>query len=185
MENNNSNFISLIIEICPIIIFFIIYKFYDVYYATITIIVFSFVQMILSRYLKGKVSMFSVIAFLLVLIFGGLTVLFKNDIFIKIKPTILYFAISTIFLISHFVGAKQPIIIKLLKNKVDVPKKLWSKISYSWIIFFIFIGLLNLYIAYNCVTDIWVYFKLFGIAFLFIVFIALQLTYIYICFKKE
>ena len=73
------------IEIIPIMLFFIAYKYYDIYIATYTIIFFSFFQILLSRYIKGKFQNLQILTFFLFLCFGTMTIVLRNEIFIKIN----------------------------------------------------------------------------------------------------
>ena len=163
-----------IVELMPVILFFIFYKIYDIYIATYTIIIFSFFQILLFRYLKGRFQTMQMLTFFLFLCFGGMTIFLKNEIFIKIKPSILYIIMSMIFYISHFIGADKPMIKKIIGGKIRLPMQVWYNLSYSWIAFFIILSLLNLYIACNYETYIWMYFKLFGMMVISICFIILQ-----------
>ena len=101
------------------------------------------------------------ITLILVLTLGAATVLFKNEMFIKWKPTAVYWIFALILLGSQFIGSK-PAIEHLMGNKIALPKEAWQKLNFSWTLFFIVMGTVNLYVAYNFNTDVWVNFKMFG-----------------------
>ena len=105
--------------------------------------------------------------------------------FVKIKPSVMYLIFSLMLYISHFIGSERPIIRKLLGKSFNLPNKIWFHLSYSWIAFFIFLSLLNLYIAYNYETDTWVNFKIFGLFSISIIFIISQFFFITKYIRKD
>ena len=172
------------IEIIPIMLFFIAYKYYDIYLATYTIIFFSFFQILLSRYIKGKFQNLQILTFFLFLCFGTMTIVLRNEIFIKIKPSILYSILITIFYISHIIGYQKPIIQSTLEKQFNLPSKMWFFLSYVWIIFFVSVSSLNLYIAYSYNTDTWLYFKVFKLMLISFFFMISQFFFIIKYIKK-
>ena len=121
----------------------------------------------------SKMQFFNLI---IILVFGGLTIFMHDETFIKIKPTILYWSFALTLIITFYVFKKnliQSVMGSELKLNTDQSESIWKKINLSWILYFIFLGGLNLYIANNYSQDIWVNFKLSTIGLLF-VFIVLQ-----------
>lgn len=177
---------KLLFEFLPIIAFFIAYKAYDIYYATVVIIVIMALQLGYSWFRKHEIKKVQLISLVIVAVLGGLTLSLRNPIFIKWKPTIIYWLLAITFAVSHFIG-KKTIIQHLLGQKVDVPENVWRRINLYWIAFFIAVGALNIYVLYNFSTDTWVNFKLFGLLGLTVVFIIAQSLYLarYITNKDE
>jgi intracellular septation protein len=109
---------------------------------------------------------------------------FHNPIFVKWKPTVIYWLFSLIFLGSHFIGKKTLIqrffTSALEKNGTShaVPDKVWKKLNMAWIVFFASLGLVNLWIAYSFSTDAWVNFKLYGVMGCFLLFTFAQTFYL-------
>src|SRR6185369_5410660 len=129
--------------------------------ATVVVIAATVAQIAWVWFRHGKVDKMLWVSLVLVVVFGSLTLIFQDETFIKWKPTILYcvFAISMGF--SALVMKKNAIKL-MLGEQLTLPEAVWSKVNLSWIVFFIFMGFLNLFIAFNFSTDVWVNFKLFG-----------------------
>jgi len=145
----------------------------DIYFATIALMISYSIGMLVLYKLEGKLSRMHQIMWLVIMLFGGLTVFFKNELFIKWKPTIANWAIGTAFLGSHFIG-KQPLIKTMMSSTVALEEKKWITLSWLWIVFFIVCGVLNILVAYNFSTEAWVKFKVFGLFGLTILFSILQ-----------
>ncbi|HLO61855.1 MAG TPA: septation protein A [Azonexus sp.] len=141
--------------------------------ATVVVIVATVIQIVWVHFRHGKVDKMLWISLGLVVVFGGLTLFFQNEVFIKWKPTILYwvFAISMAF--SSLVLKKNPMK-AMLGEQMSLPEAVWNKVTLSWIAFFAVMGVLNLVIAFNFPTDTWVNFKLFGGMGLMLVFVLAQ-----------
>ena len=121
-------------------------------------------------------SCLNLISFLSILILGGATLLLKDDIFIKWKPTAVYWFLATALLFSQ-IFSKKPLMQHLAESTIQMPDKIWRQINLSWCIFFAAMGIANLYVVYNFDTNVWVNFKLFGTLGLTIVFITCQSIY--------
>jgi intracellular septation protein len=168
---------KLLFDLFPVILFFIAYKMYDIYTATAVIIVASIAQ-VAYFYLKHKrVEKMHVITLVLILVLGGLTLILQDEDFIKWKPTIVNWGFALVFLGSHYIGQKS-IIQRMMDQALTLDAHIWLRLSWMWIAFFIFSGLVNLYVAFNFDTDTWVNFKLFGLMGMTLVFIVLQGLYI-------
>jgi intracellular septation protein len=163
-------------EFLPILAFFIAFKAFDIYIATGVAIAITLLQMIWLLWRKRPISKMQIFNFIVILIFGGLTIFLHDETFIKIKPTILYWSFALVLIIS-FYGFKKNLIESVMGKELELnvknPQSIWAKINLSWITYFIFLGALNLYIANNYSQDIWVDFKLSTIG-LLIVFIVIQ-----------
>jgi len=112
----------------------------------------------------------------LIFVLGGATLIFHKVIFIKWKPSIIYWLFSLLLIGSQFIG-KMTLIHRMIGDKIVLPKKIWSRVNLSWGIFFLLMGFLNLYVVYHYSTSSWVNFKLFGTLGLTIVFVFLQVIY--------
>ncbi len=168
---------KFLFDLFPVILFFIAFKTYDIYVATVVVIVATIAQIAWVWYRHRKVDTMLWISLALVLIFGSATLLLHDESFIKWKPTILYwlFAIA-IYGSNQFFN--RNLIRKMLEEQVKLPEPLWPRLSHAWVAFFVVMGCLNLYIAFRFSTDDWVNFKLFGGMGLMIVFIVAQGLYL-------
>lgn len=124
----------------------------------------------------GKVDRLLWISLALVVSLGGLTLFFRNENFIKWKPTALYLVMGCGLLIADWAG-KSPLK-ALLGEKITLPPLIWKKLAWMWAVFFGFLAGLNLFVAYQFSTDTWVNFKLFGLTGLLFVFIVGQGLYL-------
>lgn len=120
----------------------------------------------------------ALITFVLVVVFGGLTLFFHNDEFIKWKVTVIYALFAGALLVSQWV-MKKPLIQRMLGKELTLPQPVWSKLNLAWAVFFILCGLANIYIAFWSPQNIWVNFKVFGLTALTLIFTLLSGIYIY------
>jgi intracellular septation protein len=158
-----------IFEYLPLIIFFIFFKFGDLYWATGSLIVTSALQILYYIIKKKPIPKRNWIFFGLIAVFGGLTIFFHDDAFIKWKVTI----INTLFAVALIVSNhlfKKNLIKEMLGEGLTLPENIWTKLNLAWAIFFLFCGTLNIYIAYNFELETWVNFKVFGLMGLTFVF---------------
>lgn len=100
------------------------------------------------------------IGLIIIVVFGGATLVLQDESFIKWKPTVLYWAMGLGFLIA-FAFKRNPIKL-MMQAQVSLPEPAWKTLLYAWVSFFMVMGILNIWVAYTFSTDIWVDFKLFG-----------------------
>lgn len=172
---------QLFYEIFPVFLFFLAFKFYDIYVATVVGIVTTLLQVIVTRAWTGKWDRKQIITLAVFALFGGMTLYFHDPIFVKWKPTIVFWAFSLAILGYHLVMRKplmQRLMQNMLQEKAAIPLSVWKRLDLIWALFFITLGCINLYIAYNYSNDAWVNFKFYGITaalFLFSIFQAFYL----------
>ena len=168
------------LDFFSVFLFFIAFQFYGIYVATTVGIITSALQAIIYRLIKKKWDYKQVITFVIFSFFGGMTLYFHNPIFVKWKPTIIFWIFAIIILFSHFFMEK-PVMQRLLEPAFDqklTAKHIWHKINVAWVIFFILLGSINLYIAYYYSNDAWVNFKFYGILGPIFIFSLLQSVYL-------
>ena len=141
--------------------------------ATVVVIAATVAQIVWVRLKHGKVDKMLWISLALVSVFGSLTLIFQNENFIKWKPTILYWIFAGSIAFSSLV-LKKNAIRGILGEQLTLPESLWQRVNLSWMVFFAFMGGLNLFVAYQFSTDTWVNFKLFGGMGLLFVFVLGQ-----------
>ncbi len=167
-----------LLEFFPIILFFIAYKLYDIYVATAVVIGATIVQ-VLAYWIKyRKVETMQWVTLGLILVMGGATLYLQNEQFIKWKLTIIEWLFGGVFLISQFVGPKT-FIERMMGSNLELPDPIWKRLNISWALFFIGVGCLNLYVMHHFSTDDWVDFKTFGVPGLMVVFIVIQMLFLY------
>lgn len=164
---------KILFDFFPIALFFISYKLFGIYYATFVAITTSFLQVVFFRIKYKKYEKMHIINFAILFFLGGSTLVFQDASFIKWKPTGIYWTMSIILISSFFFGDK-PAIQKMLDKYISMPNKIWNRLNLAWALFFLTLGGINLYIAYNYNTDTWVNFKLFGTLGFTLCFIIIQ-----------
>lgn len=170
-------------EYAPLILFFILYKTMDIFWATGVLISASILQIAYYFFIEKKVATKHWVLFGLAVGLGSLTILFQDEQFIKWKATVVYAGFATILLASRYVFKKN-LMAKMLGSilastndtgqKIEVPEPLWDKINLLWSAFLYLIAVVNIYVAYAFSLDFWVNFKVFGIT--AATFIALIVT---------
>lgn len=108
-----------------------------------------------------KVDAMLWVSFVIILFFGGATIYFHNDTFIKWKPTVLYWCFGAALLGSRLL-LKKNLIRTMMEGQITLPEEIWQRLNLAWAAFFGAMGVLNLYVAFNFTTATWVNFKLFG-----------------------
>ncbi len=169
---------QLFLEYFPLVIFFIINSLAGIYWATASLIVAAFIQLIYFKIKKEKIPAKQWVIFSLIVVFGGLTIYLQNDAFLKWKVTIInaFFAIALLISNTYF---KKNIIKEFLGESLSLPDNVWSRLNFSWAIFFLFCAGLNYYIAFNYDLSTWVNFKVFGLTSLMFVFSISSILFLY------
>jgi len=154
-----------------------------IYFATLVLMVTYTIQFLILFIFKSAKKIHYITLFI-ILIAGFSTLYFKNPLFIKIKPSIVYWGFAAFFILNYLLK-KENIIKKLLQDQIELDNKKWMILSNSWIIFFIFCGFLNLYVANFYSEAKWVEFKFYILGIILpIVFIILNGIYIGFNAKK-
>jgi intracellular septation protein len=157
----------------PIILFFIVYKLSDLYLATGVAIVATMILMAWMRLRGHAVETMHWVSLILIVVFGGATILLQDERFIKLKPTLLYGLFAAALILPQLTS-RLLLIQKLMQSKIQMPQPAWAKLNAAWGVFFACMAGLNLWVADRFSTDIWVNFKLFGTIGLMILFIIGQ-----------
>ena len=113
----------------------------------------------------------------IITVFGGATIYFNNETFIKWKPTVLYWCFGGALLVAQTAFSKN-LIRMMMEKQVTLPDPVWQRLNLSWAGFFGAMGLVNLYVAYSFPTAFWVNFKLFGFTGLMIAFVIAQSVFL-------
>ncbi|OLQ88135.1 septation protein A [Vibrio panuliri] len=172
-----------LIDFIPLIIFFALYKLQDIYVATGALIVASAIQIIVTYALYKKVEKMQLITFIMVAIFGGMTIFLHDENFIKWKVTIVYALFAIGLTVSHLVGKSA--IKGMLGKELTLPDPVWAKVTWAWVAFFSFCAALNVYVAFQLPLDVWVNFKVFGLLAATFGFTIISGFYIYKHLPKE
>ena len=164
---------KFLFDLFPVILFFVAFKVYDIFVATAVAIVAAIAQIGWLWFRNRQVDKMMWSNLAIIVIFGGATLVSQDETFIKWKPTVLYWLIATVLLVSNLIFRKN-LIQAMLEKQMILPPVIWNKLNLSWVVFFVSMGCINLYVAFSFPVDTWVTFKLFGATGLMLVFIILQ-----------
>jgi len=132
------------------------------------------VQIVFMLARRQKIGAVQWVTFVIFLLFGGATIYFHNDAFIKWKPTVLYWLFAVVLFVSSTFLKRNLIRVAMEANGLRLPEAIWYRLNLSWIAFFALTGLLNLYVAFHLSRNIWVSFKSFGLTGLTLIFVIGQ-----------
>lgn len=169
---------KFLFDLFPVLLFFVAYKIAGIYTATAAAMVAALTQIAWVWFQKRQLETMQVVTMLLILVLGSATLIFKNPLFIKWKPTAVYWLFALAFAASQFVGNKQPAISRMMGEQLNLDPKTWITLNRSWIFFFAAVGLLNILVAYQAPESTWVNFKLFGITGLTLCFVVIQAIFL-------
>jgi intracellular septation protein len=150
---------QLLFDLFPVIAFFVTFKLADIFVATGVLIAAVIAQTAIQWLRHRTVSRVALGSAALVLVFGGLTLAVRDQTFIQWKMSVFNWLLALVLLGSHFVG-ERPLTERMLGEHIKLERSAWLRMSWSWIAFLVVMGALNLFIAYNFSTDVWMGFKL-------------------------
>ncbi|MFN2328132.1 MAG: septation protein A [Chromatocurvus sp.] len=164
-----------LLEFVPIILFFIVYQLDGealsvggwthvvdgIYTATAVLIAATAVQVVLASYLARKLDKRSAWTLVAVAVFGGATLILRDQTFIQWKPTIFNWALALAFAAFHFIGDRN-LMERTLGAQLQLPKPVWARLNLLWIANFAIVGALNLWVAYSFSEATWVSYKLYS-----------------------
>ena len=161
---------KFLFDLLPVGLFFVAIFLWDIFVATAVAIAATVAQVAWLKLRKKKVEPMLWASLAIIVVFGGLTLYLKDKTFILWKPTVLYWLFGAVLAGSAFLG--RNLIRSLLADQMRLPDSIWAKLNWAWVAFFGFMGVVNLYVAFNYSEKIWATFKLFGgmgLMFLFVV----------------
>ena len=179
----------LLIDFLPIVLFFVAFSITKEMLVAVTVLmIVAPIAFIVQWFMTRKINKMSAASTALVLVLGGATLISGNSVFIFWKPTVLYWAAAIAFLASQFVG-ERPFIQRMMRaasnnadadgdgdgeEMIQLTAGNWKKLNLLWVVFFVFAGAINIYVAYNYEEATWVNFKLFGLIGMTFAFIVVQ-----------
>lgn len=168
---------KFLLDFFPILLFFIAYQVWDIYAATAVAVAAAGLQVGWQRLRHGRVEKMQAVTLGLLVVFGGLTLLLRDPVFIKWKPTVVNWLFAIAFLVTAYVGERS-LLQRMMGHAVSLPEAVWRRLNWAWIGFFVAMGALNLIVAYQFAEDVWVNFKLFGLMGLTLLFVLAQAPYL-------
>src|SRR6186713_186349 len=138
---------KFLFDLLPVIVFFAAFKLADIYVATGTAIAATFMQVGWLKLRRKPVEPMLWASLGLIVVFGGATLLLRDETFIKWKPTVLYWLFGAV--LAGAIALRRNLVRSMLSDQVQLPDAIWTRLNWSWVAFFAFMGALNLYVAYN------------------------------------
>jgi intracellular septation protein len=133
----------------------------DIFISTGVLMAGLALQIVYEYLVHKKVDKKTWIVFWIAMLFGGATLLFRNELFIQWKPTVVNWFFASALIMSHFIGT-QNLIEKILGSQLDLPGHVWRNLNIGWALGFFVAGVLNLIVAFSFSLEIWVTYKLVG-----------------------
>ncbi|MBU0653893.1 MAG: septation protein A [Gammaproteobacteria bacterium] len=195
---------KFLFDFFPVALFFLVYKFFGdlpaswieaanqfplmalnqseprdaILMATLVIILATILQNALYFIMHRRFEKMHLITLGILLAFGTLTLFLKDPLFIKWKVSIINWAFAAAFIGSQYIGSRTPLVARMMSHAIQAPAEIWKRANLMWAVFFAFMGVLNLIVAYSFSEDFWVDFKLFGVLGLTLVFVVVQAIYL-------
>lgn len=164
--------LKLALDFGPLLLFFLTNSKFGIFYATGVFMAAVLAALVVSYALIRRLPIMTVFSAIIVVIFGGLTIWLENDIFIKLKPTIIYLLFAG--LLFGGLVMKKPLMEIVFDQMFRLTEEGWRKLTIRWAVFFLVLAVLNEIVWRNFSTDTWVSFKVFGALPLTFVFAMLQ-----------
>ena len=167
---------KILVDIGPLAVFFIFYTRGNLQSAILPLMIATVIAVLFSYIVEKKIPIMPTVGAAIILVFGGLTIYFDNEVFFKMKPTIINIIFAGILYGGELL--KKPLLKYLLGASLKLQDKGWSILTKRWIGFFIALAILNEIIWRTQTTDLWVNFKVFGILPITFVFTMTQFSLI-------
>jgi intracellular septation protein len=164
--------LKLVLDIGPLVLFFAANSKFGIYVATGAFMVAVLIALAISFVMTRHIAIMPVVTAVIVLVFGGLTLFLHDDLFIKLKPTIIYVLFGGTLLAG--IALDKPFLSIMFDQMFHLTAEGWRKLTWRWALFFLFLAVVNEIVWRTQTTDFWVSFKLFGVVPLTFIFGALQ-----------
>lgn len=166
-----------LLDFLPIALFVAVFFASDIYWATGALMAAVTVQVLVYLALSKPLSRELHMTFWASLVFGALTLVFRNETFIQWKPTIVNWLLAASLVGSYYVG-RTNLMKQLLGKQLTLVDEIWTRLNFGWAFGFFLAGVLNLVVAYNFSMEFWVSYKLVGGFALTFLYIVLTMVYL-------
>ena len=166
---------KFLFDLFPLILFFAAYKFADIYIATAVAIIASVLQIVWLKATRKAIETTHWINLTVIVLFGGATLWLQSDVFIKWKPTVLYWLFAAILLGARLFTGRN-LLKHLMGTKIHLTESVWNRLNTTWALFFVVAGAANVLVAFSgyFTESQWVNFKVFGLMGLMLLFVIGQ-----------
>ena len=164
---------QMLIDFLPLVLALVAYKLKGIYAATVVLMVTLPLIPLGQKLLGRKVSQVHLWSAVLVIVFGAATLLLRDPRFIMIKPTVLYVALAGVLIAVPRVSERS-VLERAMGDSIQMSAEDWRTLNGVWVAFFVFLGALNLWVAYSFDEATWFNFKVWGLTGLTLLFIVGQ-----------
>ena len=133
---------KFLLDFGPIVLFFIVYKYYGLYAAIYAMIASTFVQIMYSRVTTGKFVTSQVLTFALLVVFGGISIILRDPAFVMWKVSVLYVIFAAVLIGSNYVDSKT-LLERMMGKELQLPRNTWVNLTWFWSLGFIVIAIIN------------------------------------------
>lgn len=160
---------KLLVDFFPLLAFFLAYKFADIYTATAVLMAAASIQVAWLWQKNRRIETMPVVVLGFALVFGTLTLVLHDELFLKWKVTVIEWLFGTALLLAPLFG--KNLLKELLGKEIVLPEAIWTRLNWAWGLFFLALGAVNIYFIYYMSTDAWVNFKVWGLTIANLVFV--------------
>jgi intracellular septation protein len=164
--------LKLALDLGPLVLFFFANSRYGIFAATAVFMVAILIALAISYALTRHLPVMPMVSAAVVVVFGGLTLILQDELFIKLKPTIIYLLFAGTLLGG--LALRKPLLGMVFDSVFHLTEEGWRKLTLRWALFFLLLAVLNEIVWRTQSTDFWVSFKVFGVLPLTLVFALLQ-----------
>lgn len=160
-QSERSQILKLGLEVAPLVLFFVVNSYRGIFWGTGVFVIATVVSLALSRAVFGRIPVMPFVSGIFVVIFGGLTLVLQDALFIKLKPTI----VNALFSIILFGGLLfgRPLLGYLMGDVFRLTERGWTVLTFRWALFFAFLAILNEVVWRNFSESFWISFKIWGV----------------------
>jgi intracellular septation protein len=133
---------KFLLDFGPIVLFFIVYKYYGLYAAIYAMIASTFIQIMYSRITTGKFVTSQVLTFALLVVFGGISIVLRDPAFVMWKVSVLYVIFAAVLIGSNYIGSKT-LLERMMGKELQLPRNTWVNLTWFWSLGFIIIAIIN------------------------------------------
>ena len=163
---------KFLFDFLPLLLFFVALQVWDIFVATAVAIGATVLQVGWQLARGRKVHSMLWASLAIIVVFGGLTLYLRDKTFILWKPTVLYWLFGAVLAGGALAG--RNLLRALLAEQMTLPERVWARLNWTWVAFFAFMGVANLYVAFNYSEKVWATFKVFGATGLMFLFVIAQ-----------